>query len=149
MKSNYSKIIKWILLALMVLSLGVVGWVCLYGFETNNAIAVDILFYWVYVILGIAIFSIILIGGIISVKIDKKFLWKTLGLLAGAVVLVGVVYLVSPGSPALGMLEQPDAATLKLTDTLLNLTYLIIGATVLSMIVGEIIVSVYNKKLAK
>lgn len=149
MKSNYSKIIKWILLALMVLSLGVVGWVCLYGFETNNAIAVDILFYWVYVILGIAIFSIILVGGIISVKIDKKFLWKTLGLLAGAVVLVGVVYLVSPGSPALGMLEQPDAATLKLTDTLLNLTYLIIGATVLSMIVGEIIVSVYNKKLAK
>lgn len=149
MKSNYSKIIKWILLALMVLSLGVVGWVCLYGFETNNAIAVDVLFYWVYVILGIAIFSIILIGGIISVKIDKKFLWKTLGLLAGAVVLVGVVYLVSPGSPALGMLEQPDAATLKLTDTLLNLTYLIIVATVLSMIVGEIIVSVYNKKLAK
>lgn len=149
MKSNYSKIIKWILLALMVLSLGVVGWVCLYGFETNNAIAVDVLFYWVYVILGVAIFSIILVGGIISVKIDKKFLWKTLGLLAGAVVLVGVVYLVSPGSPALGMLEQPDAATLKLTDTLLNLTYLIIGATVLSMIVGEIIVSVYNKKLAK
>lgn len=149
MKSNYSKIIKWILLALMVLSLGIVGWVCVYGFETNNAIAVDVLFYWVYVILGIAIFSIILIGGIISVKIDKKFLWKTLGLLAGAVVLVVVVYLVSPGSPALGMLEQPDAATLKLTDTLLNLTYLIIGATVLSMIVGEIIVSVYNKKLAK
>lgn len=149
MKSNYSKIIKWILLALMVLSLGVVGWVCLYGFETNNAIAVDVLFYWVYAILGVAIFSIILIGGIISVKIDKKFLWKTLALLAGAVVLVGVVYLVSPGSPALGMLEQPDAATLKLTDTLLNLTYLIIGATVLSMIVGEIIVSVYNKKLAK
>lgn len=149
MKSNYSKIIKWVLLALLILSLGVVGWACLYGFDKNNAIAVDVIFYWVYAILVVAVCSIIFVGGIIAVKNDKKFLVKALALLIGAVVLVAVVYMVSPGSPALGMLEQPDAATLKITDTLLNLTYLIAGATILSIIVGEIIVKVHNKKLAK
>ncbi len=149
MKSNYSKIIRWILLALMVISLGVVLWAVIYGFDKNNAIAVDVIFYWTYVMLGIAAVSIVFIGGAIAVKNDRKFLWKLLASIAGTAVLIGVVYLLSPGTPAAGVLEQPSAQTLKFTDTILNLTYLFGAAAILSIVVGEIVAGVHNKKLAK
>ena len=47
------------------------------------------------------------------------------------------------------MLEQPSKSTLKLTDTILNLTYLVGGLTILSIIVGEIVAGIRNKKQAK
>ena len=149
MKSNYSKIIKWILLALIVLSVAVlvVGW--LYGFETNDGAAVDVMFYWSYAMLALAVACIIFIGGVIGIKNDKKFLWKLLGILTGTVVVVAVVYLISPGAPAVGLLEQPKPSTLKLTDTILNLTYIIGGATSLSIIVGEIAAGIISKKQSK
>ena len=149
MKSNYSKIIKWILLALIVLSVAVlvVGW--LYGFETNDGAAVDVMFYWSYAMLALAVACIIFIGGVIGIKNDKKFLWKLLGILTGTVVVVAVVYLISPGAPAVGLLEQPKPSTLKLTDTILNLTYIIGGATILSIIVGEIAAGIISKKQSK
>lgn len=149
MKSNYSKIIKWILLALLVLSVAVFIGAWAYGFDKNNAVAVDVMFYWTYAMLGIALLSIICIGGAIGVKNDKKFLWKVLGVVAGAAIVVLAVYLVSPGSPAVGMLEQPSQSTLKFTDTVLNLTYLVGGATILSIIVGEIVAGIRNKQQAK
>lgn len=149
MKSNYSKIIRWILLALLVISIGVILWAVIYGFDKNNAVAVDVIFYWTYVMLGIAVVSIVFIAGAISIKNDKKFLWKALAVIAGAAVLIGVVYLLSPGSPAAGVLEQPSAQVLKFTDTILNLTYLFVGGAILAIIVGEIVAGVHNKKLAK
>jgi hypothetical protein len=41
--------------------------------------------------------------------------------------------------------EQPDQQTLKLTDTLLNLTYLLAGGAIVSIVVGEVISAVRNK----
>ena len=149
MKSNYSKIIKWILLALLVLSIAVFVGAWIYGFEKNDGVAVDVLFYWTYAMLAIALFSIIIIGGAIGIKNDKKFLWKILAVLGGTAVVVVAVYLISPGAPAVGMLEQPSAKTLKLTDTILNLTYLVGGLTILSIIVGEIVASIRNKQQAQ
>ncbi|MBP5740365.1 MAG: hypothetical protein J6W59_01240, partial [Bacteroidales bacterium] len=115
----------------------------------NDAVAVDVLFYWTYAMVGLALLSIICIGGWIGVKNDKKFLWKILLVIGGAAVVVLAVYLLSPGSEALGMLEQPSKATLKLTDTILNLTYLVGGLTILSIIVGEIVAGIRNKQQAK
>ena len=149
MKSNYSKIIKWILLALLVLSIAVFVGAWIYGFEKNDGLAVDVLFYWTYAMVVFALFSIICIGGVIGIKNDKKFLWKLLAVLGGTAVVVLAVYLLSPGAEALGLPEQPSKSTLKLTDTILNLTYLVGAATILSIIIGEIVVSIRNKKQAK
>ena len=147
--NKYSKIIKWVLLALLVLSIVVFIGAWVYGFKKNDGLAVDVLFYWTYAMVGLALISIICIGGWIGVKNDKKFLWKILAVLGGAAVVVLAVYFLSPGSEALGILEQPSKSTLKLTDTILNLTYLVGGLTILSIIVGEIVAGIRNKKQAK
>ena len=147
---DYSKIIKWILLALLLLSVAIFVGAWIYGFEKNDGAAVDLLFYWTYAMVVFALGSIIIIGGAIGIKNDKKFLWKILAVLGGAAVVVLVVYLLSPGAEAIGLTEeQPAKSTLKLTDTILNLTYLVGSLTILSIIVGEIVVSVRNKKQAK
>lgn len=147
--SKYSKIIKWVFLGLLVI--GVVdflfGWI--YGFEKNNSLAVDLLFYWTYAMVAVALVSIIFIGGAIGIKNDKKFLVKVLCVVGGAAAICVVVYLLSPGAPAVGIAEQPEQGTLKLTDTILNLTYLAGAAAILAIIAGEIIASVRNKKSAK
>ena len=81
MKPTYSKIIKGILLALIVLSVAVFAFGWIYGYETNGSVAVDALFIWAYVMLGIALVSIVLVGGVIGVMNDKKFLVKILNAL--------------------------------------------------------------------
>ena len=146
---DYSKIIKWILLALLLLSVAIFIGAWVYGFEKNDGAAVDLLFYWTYAMVVFALISILIIGGAIAVKNNKAFLWKILIVLGGTAVVVLAVYLLSPGSEALGMLEQPSKSTLKLTDTILNLTYLVGALTILSIIVGEIVAGIRNKKQAK
>ena len=146
---DYSKIIKWILLGLLLLSVAIFIGAWLYGFERNDGAAVDLLFYWTYAMVVFALISILVIGGAIAVKNNKAFLWKILIVLGGTAVVVLVVYLLSPGSEALGMLEQPSKSTLKLTDTILNLTYLVGALTILSIIVGEIVAGIRNKNQAK
>ena len=42
--------------------------------------------------------------------------------------------------------KLPSAQQLKLTDTILTLTYLTGGAAILSIIVGEIVMAIRNKK---
>ena len=146
MKSAYSKIIKGILLALIVISVGVFAFGWIFGFEKNNEIAVEVLFYWAYVMIGIALLSIVVIGGVIGVINDKKFLFRVLGVLLGTAALCAIVYFVSPGAPAVGIAEQPSDSTLKLTDTILNLTYLCGGVAILSIIVGSVVNLIRNRK---
>ena len=107
------------------------------------------LFYWTYAMVAVAIFSIVFIGGWIGIKNDKKFLVKVLSVLGGAVVICLAVYFLSPGAPAVGMAQQPSASTLKLTDTILNLTYLTGGVAIVSIIVGEVVKGIRNKRDAK
>ena len=52
-------------------------------------------------------------------------------------------------APAVGMAQQPSASTLKLTDTILNLTYLTGGVAIVSIIVGEVVKGIRNKRDAK
>lgn len=143
---NYAKLFKLIMLVLIVLSVAVflTGWIA--GFEAGKGWPVDLLFYWTYVMLAIAGIAIVCVGGYISAKSDASFLKKMLFVIGGTVALVAVVYLLSPGKPAMGMLEQPSAATLKLTDTILNLTYILAAGAILAIIGGEVYNSVMGKK---
>jgi len=135
-----------ILLGLIVISaaLLVIGFIA--GFESNGGAMTDVLLYWGYIMVGLAAAAVIIVGAIISYKNNPKSLVKAgIGLVAIAVICF-LVYLISPGAPAMGMLSQPDHATLKLTDTMLNLTYIAGAGAIIAIIAGEVIISVRNKK---
>ena len=101
---------------------------------------VDNILYCAYAFAAITIlavvFGVVVIGGINNPKsLIKLFL--------GLVVIAGIVavaYVLAPGTPAVGYLGDPVSdGTLKLVDTVLNLTYLLFGAAILSLIVGWIV----------
>ena len=134
------------MVALLVISVALLVWGFVAGFEANDGQLVDYLFYWAYFMLGLAIFAVIVVGLIISTKNNPKSLVKTLiGVVAIAAVCAGA-YVLSAGKPAMGMLEQPTDSVLKLTDTILNLTYFAGALALVSIVVGEIVTTVRNKK---
>ena len=143
---NYSKIFKMIMLGLIVISFAllVIGFIA--GFETNGGSMTDVLLYWAYVMIALTIAAVVVVGIIISFKNNPKSLVKIGIVVAAVAVICFLVYLISPGAPAMGMLEQPDHSTLKLTDTMLNLTYIAGAAAIISIIAGEVLVSIRNKK---
>ena len=143
---NYAKIFKWMMLALIVISfvLLIVGFVK--GFEANDGAWTDVLLYWAYIMIGVAIAATVVVGLCIGIKNDPKTLVKLgIGVVAVAVVCL-LAYLLAAGKPAMGMLTQPDASTLKLTDTILNLTYFVGALAILAIIVGEVRLAITNKK---
>ena len=117
------------------------------GFEANDGQAVENLLRWGYVMLGLAVVAAIIVSAIVGFINNPKSVIKLLiGLVAVAAVCF-VVYLISKGNPAVGLtVDQPSASTLKLTDTILNLTYLVGGVAIASIIVGEVISAIRNKK---
>ena len=137
---KYEKILKWILAVLFVVGVVFSFYGFGVGFESNGNAPVDNILYCAYAFAGVTIlavlFGVVVIGGMTNPK-------NLLKLLAGLVVIVAVVavaYVLAPGTPAVGYLGEPVSdGTLKLTDTVLNLTYLLFGAAILSLIVGWIV----------
>ena len=137
---KYVKIIKWVLAILFA-----IGVVCSFygfavGFESNGNAPVDTILYGAYAyaivtILAVA-FGVVVIGGINNPKSLLKLL---IGLVAIAVIVAGA-YFLAPGTPAVGYLGDPVSdGALKLTDTILNLTYLLMGASIVALVAGWII----------
>ena len=139
---NYNKIFKWIMLAISIVAIGLLVWGSIVGFPARVADdngTVDPLLNWTYVVIGIALFCVIVVSTVVSAMNDPKSLVKLgIGLAAIAAVCF-VVYLLSPGHEAINLtVEQPSATTLKLTDTVLNLTYLTGALAIAAIIFGEI-----------
>ena len=137
---KYEKIIKWVLAALFVLGVVFSFYGFAVGFESNGNAPVDNMLYCAYGYAAVAIlavvFGVVVIGGINN---PKSLLWLFLGLVVIAAVVAGA-YILAPGTPAVGYLGEPVSdGTLKLTDTILNLTYLLFGASILSLVAGWII----------
>ena len=137
---KYEKIIKWILVALFVVGIVFSVYGFLVGFETNGSAPVDNLLYCTYAFAGIAllavVFGVLVIGGLNNPKSLVKIL---LGLVAIAAI-VTVAFVLAPGTPAVGYLGEPvSEQTLKLTDTVLNLTYFTFGASILALVVGWVV----------
>lgn len=135
----YAKVIKaieWVLLIVGVI-LAVFGYA--YGFETADGIATDILIYCAYALIVVAILAVIGLGLYFSIKQNPKSLIKLgVGLVVVAAI-VGVAYVLAPGTPAVGSSVQTSDGMLKLTDTILNITYFACGAAILSIIVGAVV----------
>ena len=137
---KYDKIIKWVLVALFIVGIVFSVYGFLVGFETNGNAPVDNILYCAYAFAAIALLAVVLgvvvIGGINN---PKSLLKLVLGLVAiGAI--VAVSYVLAPGTPAVGYLGDPVSdGTLKLTDTVLNLTYFTFGLSILALIVGWVV----------
>jgi len=147
---KYAKIFKYLQWALMIVSVGVLvyGWIKGYPAEhdpDNGTVAP--LMYWTYIVIGLALASIICIGIYTRATTDPKSLVKLGIYVLGAAVLAGLVYLISPGSPAIGFSgpQPPTASELKMTDTILNLAYIVGGCAILSIIAGEVIMAIRKK----
>jgi len=145
---KYAKIIKIVLWVLMILSICVLVWGSIKGFEANDGAATDMLLYWAYIVLGIALVSVICIGLYVTATTNPKGLIKIGIAVVAAAVLFGVCYLLASGAPAVGYsgAKLPTATELKMTDTILNLAYLVGGAAILSIIVSEVFMTIRNKK---
>ena len=137
---KYDKIIKWVLVALFIVGIVFSVYGFIVGFETNGNAPVDNILYCAYAFAAIAVLAVLLgvvvIGGINN---PKSLLKLVLGLVAiGAI--VAVAYVLAPGTPAVGYLGDPVSdGTLKLTDTVLNLTYFTFGLSILALIIGWVV----------
>ena len=137
---KYEKIIKWILVALFVVGVVFSFYGFAVGFESNGNAPVDNMLYCAYAFALVAVlavaFGVVVIGGINNPKSLLKLL---LGLVAIAAV-IAVAYVLAPGTPAVGYLGEPVSdGTLKLVDTVLNLTYFLFGGALLALVAGWVI----------
>ena len=137
---KYDKLIKWLLAILFVVGIVFSFYGFAVGFETNGNAPVDNILYCAYAFAAVAILAVVIgvvvIGGINNPK-------SLLKLVLGLVVIAGVIavaYVLAPGTPAVGYIgPEVPAGTHKLTDTILNLTYLLFGASLLSLVIGWVV----------
>lgn len=145
MKNN--KVFTWLMILLLVIGAGIVVWGSLTGFASNDGLASSVLLNYAYITVALALLAII-IGFIVGARGDaKSFIRLGIGILAIAA-FVFIVYLIAPGKEAIGLVsvEQPSKGMLKLTDTILYMAYILVAVAVVAIIVGEIRMSLTNKK---
>ena len=148
---KYAKIFKIVLWALMILSVAVLLWGMFKGYPATVAEdngTVDPLLYWAYIVLGIALASVICLGLYITATTNPKGLVKIGIAVVAAAVLFGICYVLASGDQAVGYsgAKLPTATELKMTDTILNMAYIVGAAAILSIICGEVLMTIRNKK---
>ena len=137
---KYEKIVKWVLAALFAVGVVFSFYGFAVGFESNGNAPVDNILYCAYAFAIVTIlavlFGVVVVGGINNPKSLLKLL---LGIVAGGAI-IAVAYVLAPGTPAIGYLGNPVSdGTLKLVDTVLNLTYFLFGGALLTLVAGWII----------
>ena len=146
---KYAKLVKIVLWVLMILSVAVLLWGMIKGYPATVAEdngTVDPLLYWAYIVLGIALAAVIGVGLYVTATTNPKGLVKIGIAVVAAAVLFGICYLLASGAPALNCSKPTTPGELKLTDTILNLAYLVGGAAILSIIVAEVVGAFRGKK---
>ena len=131
------KITGWVL-GLLGIVLGILAFF-------NGGSAIDLLLRYTYVLFIAAVVIWIGLSIFISGKNNPKNLIKAAGVVVGIEVLVVLAYVLSSGAPAINVKTQPTTQWLKLTDTMLLLTYVLGGAAIVAIIVGAIRDAFNNK----
>jgi len=141
------KVLSWALaiVGVVIVAIGLLGNKFPKSVADGNDGLVNTLLMWAYIMLGIAVACIIIFGIGIKAASEPKSLIKLLIGLVAAVAIVAIVYALAPASPAVGLQTPATHGELKLTDTILILTYIFGGAAILAIIVGEIMSAVRNK----
>ncbi len=131
---NFSKIIGWVLGIVGI----VLGILCLANGGATNEGPVNILLRYSYFLLIAAVVILLLLAIIQTAKNNPKGLIKALCVIVGVAALVAIAYALASSDPIVSLKKQPDAGTLKLTDTIMKLTYILGGAAIVSIIFGVI-----------
>ena len=144
----YAKIFKWISWALLIISVVLAAWAFTRFGGNGEEGAVQTLLYWAYAMLILALIAVLCVGIYISATTDPKSLVRIGIALAAAAALCLVAYLLASGAPALNYSgsKLPTAGELKLTDTVLNLTYILGAAAIVAIIAGEVISGIRKNK---
>lgn len=111
----------------------------------NGGSAIDLLLRYTYVLFIAAVAIWIGLSIFITGRNNPKDLLKAAGVVVGIAVLVVLAYVLSSGAPALNVKTQPSTQWLKLTDTMLLLTYVLGGAAIVAIIVGAVRDAINNK----
>ena len=144
----YVKIAKWISWALLIISVGLSVWAFTQYGGSGKEGAVETMLYWAYAMLILALIAVLCIGLYITATTNPKSLVRIGIAIAAAAVLCLIAYLLASGKPALGFTgaTPPTAGELKLTDTVLNLTYILGAAAIVAIIAGEVISGIRKNK---
>ncbi len=106
---------------------------------------VNIVIYFAYILTAIAILCTLLLPLPLLFQYPKKLKKVGLSLLL-VVVVFGIGYILSSGDPInLNIENQPSEQTLKLTDTGLIVTYILVAVSIIT-IVGGSVKSILDKK---
>ena len=132
--NKLSKIIGWVL-GIIGIVLGI--W-CLTKGEASNEGPVNLLLRYSYFLLIAAIVILLGLALIQTAKNNPKGLIKALCVIVGVAALVAIAYALASSDPIVSLKSQPSAGTLKLTDTVMKLTYILGGAAIVSIIFGVI-----------
>ena len=142
-----SKFLKILMITLLVLSVGVIA--VFYVQNTSGIFALsnlseavsstnmlDGLLGWTYILLFAAIILVIVLS-VINMAGNPKALKRTGFVLILSIVLIVVSYVLASGDPvAANLATEPTAGELKMTDTLLILTYLLMAGSFIAVIWG-------------
>ena len=131
------KITGWVL-GLLGIVFGILAFV-------NEGSSVDLLLRYTYFLYFAAVVIWIGLAIFIAGRNNPKNLLKAAGVVVGVTALVVLAYVLSAGAPALNVKTQPTPQWLKLTDTMLLLTYVLGGAAIIAIIVGAVRDAINNK----
>lgn len=131
------KITGWVL-GLLGIVFGILAFV-------NEGSSVDLLLRYTYFLFFAAVVIWIGLAIFIAGRDNPKNLLKAAGVVVGVAALVVLAYVLSAGAPALNVKTQPTPQWLKLTDTMLLLTYVLGGAAIIAIIVGAVRDAINNK----
>ena len=131
------KITGWVL-GLLGIVFGILAFV-------NEGSSVDLLLRYTYFLFFAAVVIWIGLAIFIAGRNNPKNLLKAAGVVVGVTALVVLAYVLSAGAPALNVKTQPTPQWLKLTDTMLLLTYVLGGAAIIAIIVGAVRDATNNK----
>lgn len=131
------KITGWVL-GLLGIVFGILAFV-------NEGSSVDLLLRYTYFLFFAAVVIWIGLAIFIAGRNNPKNLLKAAGVVVGVTALVVLAYVLSAGASALNVKTQPTPQWLKLTDTMLLLTYVLGGAAIIAIIVGAVRDAINNK----
>ena len=131
------KITGWVL-GLLGIVFGILAFV-------DEGSSVDLLLRYTYFLFFAAVVIWIGLAIFIAGRNNPKNLLKAAGVVVGVAALVVLAYVLSAGAPALNVKTQPTPQWLKLTDTMLLLTYVLGGAAIIAIIVGAVRDAINNK----
>lgn len=135
-----SKILKWVLLGIGLL-LWVVFLILPHKYADDPVVNPYVM--WVYVLAVVAVLLVIIFL-LINVFKSKKSLFRFLGLILGTVVLLAICWLLASDVLAPTSVEHTHGVA-KFTDATIILTYILIGATLLSLLVTAVISAIKNR----